>query len=170
MLGTGNARPTSGGCRVLVTSRRAHWSPTLGVTALPLDLLPRSDSIELRRRYRPDLPAEKPGSTRSPTGWAICTSRSTWQGDTLLAYRAEVGLDDYLAEPDQPALIGHASLLGEGLEDSPSPTHHVPGHQPPTRLASPAAAASTARAASATSPSTTAQPCDRTVRDGWTKA
>src|SRR5256885_11459497 len=47
-------RPTSGGCRVLVTSRRSHWSPTLGVAALPLGLLPRPDSIELLCRYRPD--------------------------------------------------------------------------------------------------------------------
>jgi len=54
-------RPPSGGCRVLVTSRRSHWSPTLGVTALPLDVLPRADSIELLRRYRPDLAADDPG-------------------------------------------------------------------------------------------------------------
>jgi hypothetical protein len=54
-------RPPSGGCRVLVTSRRSHWSPTLGVTALPLDLLPRADSIELLRRYRPDLAPDDPG-------------------------------------------------------------------------------------------------------------
>jgi hypothetical protein len=43
-------RPPSRGCRVLVTSRRSHWSPTMGVTALPLDLLPRPDSIGLLRR------------------------------------------------------------------------------------------------------------------------
>src|SRR5215470_16624141 len=53
-------RPPSGGCRVLVTSRRSQWSPTLGVTALPLDLLPRPDSVELLRRYRPDLAAGDP--------------------------------------------------------------------------------------------------------------
>src|SRR5262249_21794746 len=50
-------RPPSGGCRVLLTSRRSRWSPTLGVIPLPLDLLPRQDSIELLRRYRPDLEA-----------------------------------------------------------------------------------------------------------------
>src|SRR5437660_6176227 len=54
-------RPTSGGCRVLVTSRRSEWSPTLGVTALPLDLMPRADSIELLQRYRPDLEPDDPG-------------------------------------------------------------------------------------------------------------
>ena len=54
-------RPASGGCRVLVTSRRSHWSPTLGVTTFPLDLLPRPDSVELLRRYRPDLAADDHG-------------------------------------------------------------------------------------------------------------
>ena len=53
-------RPVSGGCRVLVTSRRSHWSPTLAVTALSLDLLPRPDSIELLCRYGPDLAPADP--------------------------------------------------------------------------------------------------------------
>jgi hypothetical protein len=53
-------RPPSGGCRVLVTSRRSTWSPTLGVTALPLDLLPRPDSIALLRRYQPNLAPDDP--------------------------------------------------------------------------------------------------------------
>ena len=43
-------RPVSGGCRVLVTSRRSHWSPTLGVKALPLDILPRADSKDKSTR------------------------------------------------------------------------------------------------------------------------
>src|SRR5207302_7754941 len=54
-------RPPSGGCRVLVTSRRSHWSPTLGVVELPLNVLPRADSIELLRRYRPPRALEDPG-------------------------------------------------------------------------------------------------------------
>ena len=35
-------RPTSGGARVLITSRRPHWDPTLGVQALPLELRERA--------------------------------------------------------------------------------------------------------------------------------
>ena len=118
-------RPTSGGCRVLVTSRRSRWSPTLDVTALPLDLLPRPDSIELLRRYRPDLAAgdsrlDAIADTLGDLPLAIHLA-----GRYLLDYRAEVSLEEYWAELDQPALIRHASLLGEGLGDSPSPTHHV---------------------------------------------
>ncbi|HXM56704.1 MAG TPA: hypothetical protein VOB72_15005 [Candidatus Dormibacteraeota bacterium] len=60
--------------------RRSQWSPTLGVTALPLDVLPRGDSIELLRRYRPDLAANDPAWTpsfmsRATCRW-LCTSRA----------------------------------------------------------------------------------------------
>src|SRR5204863_353889 len=50
-------RPTSGGCRVLATSRRSRWDRTLGVQALPLDVLARAESLALLRQHRPDLPA-----------------------------------------------------------------------------------------------------------------
>lgn len=50
-------RPTSGGARVLITSRRPYWDPTLGVQALPLDVLARPQSIALLRGFRPELPA-----------------------------------------------------------------------------------------------------------------
>ncbi|MEZ4730194.1 MAG: ATP-binding protein [Caldilineaceae bacterium] len=33
-------RPTHGGCHIIVTSRRARWSGSQGVTAIPLDTLP----------------------------------------------------------------------------------------------------------------------------------
>jgi tetratricopeptide (TPR) repeat protein len=118
-------RPTSGGCRVLVTSRRSHWSPTLGVTTLPLDLLPRADSVELLRRYRPDLAAGDPRLDAIAEELGDLPLALHLAGRYLLAYRAEVGLDDYLAELGRPALISHASLLGEGIDGSPSPTHHV---------------------------------------------
>jgi tetratricopeptide (TPR) repeat protein/transcriptional regulator with XRE-family HTH domain len=118
-------RPSSGGCRVLVTSRRSQWSPTLGVTALPLDLMPRPDSIELLRRYRPDLTPDDPRLDAIADKLGDLPLALHLAGSYLRAYHAEISLDDYLADLDQPAVIGHASLLGEGLDDSPSPTHHV---------------------------------------------
>jgi Domain of unknown function (DUF4062)/Tetratricopeptide repeat len=118
-------RPTSGGCRVLVTSRRAHWSPTLGVTALPLDLLPRLDSVRLLRRYRPDLAADDPGLDAIANKLGDLPLALHLAGRYLLAYRSEVGLDDYLAELAEPELIRHASLLGDDLDEAPSPTRHV---------------------------------------------
>jgi tetratricopeptide (TPR) repeat protein/transcriptional regulator with XRE-family HTH domain len=118
-------RPTSGGCRVLVTSRRSHWSPTLGVTRLPLDVLPRPNSIELLRRYRPDRAPGDLGLDAVAEELGDLPLALHLAGSYLRAYRSEVGVDDYLAELRQSDLIGHASLLGAGLDDSPSPTHHV---------------------------------------------
>lgn len=47
--------PRSGACRVLLTSRRSTWSGELGVSAVPLGILRRSESIELLSAHRPDL-------------------------------------------------------------------------------------------------------------------
>jgi hypothetical protein len=57
-------RPPGGGCRVLVTSRRAQWSATLGVITLSLDVLPRADSVQLLHRHGRDHRR----SRRSPRG------------------------------------------------------------------------------------------------------
>jgi tetratricopeptide (TPR) repeat protein len=118
-------RPPSGRCRVLVTSRRAHWSPTLGVTALPLDILPRVDSIELLRRYRPDLAADDPGLDALAHELGDLPLALHLAGSYLRAYRGEVSLEDYLAELRRSDVVQHASLLGAGLDDAVSPTHHV---------------------------------------------
>jgi tetratricopeptide (TPR) repeat protein/transcriptional regulator with XRE-family HTH domain len=118
-------RPPSGGCRVLVTSRRPLWSPTLGVTALPLDLLPRRDSVELLRRYLPDLPRDDLGLDAVASALGDLPLALHLSGSYLRAYRAEMSLREYLVELSRPEVLRHASLLGGGLEDSPSPTHHV---------------------------------------------
>ncbi len=120
-------RPVSGGCRVLVTSRRSHWSPTLGVTAFALDLLPRLDSIGLLRRYRPDLAADDPGLDAIANELGDLPLALHLAGSYLRIYRAEVSLDDYLTELRRADIVGHASLLGAGLYDSISATHHVQG-------------------------------------------
>jgi tetratricopeptide (TPR) repeat protein len=120
-------RPPTGGCRVLVTSRRPHWSPTLGVAALPLDLLPRTDSVELLRRYRPDLAADEPGLDAIAAELGDLPLALHLAGSYLHAYGADVSLDDYLAELRRTDVVQHASLLGAALEDSPSPTRHLQG-------------------------------------------
>ena len=48
-------RPRIGGCRILLTSRRGVWHPDLGVSMVPLDVLPRAKSAELLGTYRPNL-------------------------------------------------------------------------------------------------------------------
>src|SRR5262249_41604355 len=118
-------RPTSGGCRVLVTSRRSRWSPTLGVMSLPLNLLPRQDSLEVLRRYLPNLAPDDTVLDAVASELGDLPLALHLAGSYLRTYRAEVSLADYLAELRQPAVLRHASLLGAGLDDSPSPTHHA---------------------------------------------
>jgi tetratricopeptide (TPR) repeat protein len=120
-------RPSSGGCRVLVTSRRPAWSPTLGVSALRLDLLPRSNSIELLRRYRTDLAPDDPCLDAIAHELGDLPLALHLAGSYLRVYQAEVTLDRYLSELRRSDVVQHASLLGAGLDDSPSPTRHVQG-------------------------------------------
>jgi tetratricopeptide (TPR) repeat protein len=118
-------RPPSGGCRVLVTSRRAHWAPTLGVTALPLELLPRADSIELLRRYRPGLAPDDPSLDALAAELGDLPLALHLAGSYLHTYVSEVSPNGYLAELRRSDVLEHASLLGTGLGESPSPTHHT---------------------------------------------
>ena len=120
-------RPASGGCRVLVTSRRSNWSATLGVAVLPLDILPRPDSIELLRRFRPDLAPDDPGLDAIAAELGDLPLALHLAGSYLSVYRDEISLDGYLTELRRSEVVQHASLLGAGLDDSVSPTHHVQG-------------------------------------------
>lgn len=53
-------RPVTGGCRVLLTSRRIHWPARKGVATLELGELPRAAGVGLLRSYRPDLAPDTP--------------------------------------------------------------------------------------------------------------
>lgn len=46
-------RPTLGGCRILITSRRAQWDANLGITLLPLSVLARAESLSLLQNHCP---------------------------------------------------------------------------------------------------------------------
>jgi tetratricopeptide (TPR) repeat protein len=48
-------KPTSGGTRVLVTSRRQNWGEALGLYEQRLETLLRAESVALLRKFRPDL-------------------------------------------------------------------------------------------------------------------
>jgi tetratricopeptide (TPR) repeat protein len=52
-------RPTSGGCRVLITTRRSTWMAMSGVQTIPIDTLARHDSLRLllTPRTRHGIPA-----------------------------------------------------------------------------------------------------------------
>ncbi|MCP4683918.1 MAG: tetratricopeptide repeat protein, partial [bacterium] len=54
-------RPSSGGCRLLVVSRREWGSAASGVQSLPLGVLSREESLTLLLKYRPDLAEDEAG-------------------------------------------------------------------------------------------------------------
>jgi tetratricopeptide (TPR) repeat protein len=104
-------RPTSGGCRVLLTSRRARWSRSLGVTTLALAELDQATSVTLLRRYRPDLP------TSDERLHAIAGELG---GLPLALHLAGSFLEVYQSDP----VLGDPGRLFSDLQSS-SPLAHV---------------------------------------------
>src|SRR5215471_8941820 len=48
-------RPVTGPCSVLITSRRQEWPLEMGLTPLPVETLPRANSLEMLQKARPKL-------------------------------------------------------------------------------------------------------------------
>jgi tetratricopeptide (TPR) repeat protein len=123
-------RPTTGGCRVLVTSRRATWDAALGVQALALGVLSRTESITLLRKFRPDLTEDDAEAIAAieaiadelgdlPLALHLAGSYlKSYQADPLFGPPA-----NFLAELREPSLLGHPALQGE--EVTFSPTDHI---------------------------------------------
>jgi hypothetical protein len=89
-------RPPTGGCRVLVTSRRANWDATLGVSALALGVLNRSESVALLRKHCPEIGDDEADAVAEELGdlplalnlaghlprsiiWTNCASPAPWR-------------------------------------------------------------------------------------------
>jgi tetratricopeptide (TPR) repeat protein len=119
-------RPTSGGCRVLLTSRRASWEASLGIATLALDVLPRLDSIALLRQFRPDLAASDPDLDDIAAELGDLPLALHLAGSFLARYRQAVTPGAYLSQLRQPDLLAHPSLQGWQLTRDLSPTQHEP--------------------------------------------
>jgi hypothetical protein len=112
-------RPPSGGCRVLITTRRADWEPVLGVRALPLDVLSRAESLALLRNHYPDADDAILDAIAAELGDLPLALHLA--GSYLARYRRTITPAQYLEQLRDPALLQHPSLAGLGL----SPTGHV---------------------------------------------
>lgn len=113
--------PPAGGCRVLVTSRRGSWDPSLGVTDLKLSVLERWESVALLREHRPDLPADSPDLDAIAEELGGLPLALDLAGRYLDKYRREVTPAAYLADIQRPELLEHPSLRqARGI----SPTKH----------------------------------------------
>jgi tetratricopeptide (TPR) repeat protein len=115
-------RPPSGGCRILVTSRRTQWSTTLGVQSLSLGVLTPSESIALLRKFRPDLSEDNPdlGGIAETLGHLPLALHLA--GSFLKRYdQTSQGIPaTYLAKIQQPDLLAHRSMT----EGETSPNGH----------------------------------------------
>ncbi len=114
--------PRGGACRVLVTSRRDTWSLHLGVHALSLGVLARSESLALLRKHRPDLAADDPVLDAIAAELGDLPLALHLAGSYLARYRHTPSSEPaaYLEAVRQPDLLEHRSLTIEGV----SPTGH----------------------------------------------
>ncbi|HEU4322171.1 MAG TPA: tetratricopeptide repeat protein [Roseiflexaceae bacterium] len=110
-------KPTTGASRVLVTSRRATWSATLGVTTQPLDVLPLPESVALLRKHCPALAEAEAEAISEELGRLPLPLHLA--GHFLARYSA-ITPAAYLAKLRSPALLEHPSLVGRGVQDMPT--------------------------------------------------
>jgi tetratricopeptide (TPR) repeat protein len=123
-------RPPSGGCRLLITSRRGDWPTWMGVQPLAVGTLPRPESLELL--CRPQLRAGQRAETcplyHDPAADELCELLDDLPlalhlaGCYLAHYGHEVSPAEYLEEL-RAAPLKHGSLR-RAAGDVPSPTGH----------------------------------------------
>jgi tetratricopeptide (TPR) repeat protein len=112
-------RPTAGGCRVLVTSRRQHWDVALGIFQQRLDTLPRAQSIDLLRKFRPDLPEGDPDLDALAHTLGDLPLALHVAGSYLKRYQTSVSPAQYLEKLHSAPLQAFALRAA-----SPTPTQH----------------------------------------------
>jgi tetratricopeptide (TPR) repeat protein len=111
--------PPSGGCRVLVTSRRAAWEKSLGIQSISLGLLKREDSVKLLRKqydYADTSPLSSIAEELGDLPLALHLA-----GSYLARYQRVVDPSVYLEEIRSPFLLRHQSFQGKAN----SPTGHT---------------------------------------------
>jgi len=123
-------RPTTGGCRVVLTSRRADWDEALAVRTVPLTVLGREESIVLVRSRLDSAPAGGSGADAATLDDIAAELGDLplalhLAGSVLARYRHVLAPADYL----------HQLRSGAGVPDlsgstGVSPTGHVAGLAP----------------------------------------
>ena len=117
-------RPPHGGCRVLVTSRRAQWEASLGVQRCPWassdgTRVSRCCATIARTSSADDTDLEAIAAELGDLPLALHLA-----GSFLARYRQAITPTAYLAQLRQPDLLAHRSLQGWKLTRELSPTQH----------------------------------------------
>jgi tetratricopeptide (TPR) repeat protein len=114
--------PTTGGCRVLITSRRQEWDAVLSVQTQSLGVLQREESVALLQKFRPDLAANDVSLDTIAAELGDLPLALHTAGSYLKLYRADMTPAAYLAELRDARLLDHDSL--KGIDLTFSPTNH----------------------------------------------
>lgn len=112
--------PPTGGCRVLVTSRRQVWSPELGVIDIFLDVLARPASITLLQslvKHLSDSEADRVAAALGDLPLALYLA-----GGYLQRYR-QTSVDQFLSELARIDPTKHPALRGDGTSYAPARRH-----------------------------------------------
>ena len=110
-------RPVTGGCRVLITSRRVGWSRELQVTRRSIRVLAPAESVAFLRQVAPQLGEAEAGEIAAELGHLPLALQLA--GEFLGRYR-QFDADRYLAQLRETGPIRHPSLEGRGAQHSPT--------------------------------------------------
>lgn len=120
-------QPTSGGCRILVTSRRRQWDAALNVKTLEISTLRRLQSLELLHKFPEqweDIPPftveEKPTLNDIAHELGDLPLALHMAGNYLATYRDDMSPESYLEQLQAIDPLEHISLQ----EGDISPTKH----------------------------------------------
>lgn len=109
--------PLTGGCRVLLTCRRAYWSRDLQVAEWPLRLFDSSESRALLGQLAPRLYPAEADEIATELGYLPLALHLA--GSFLGRYR-QVSPARYLEQLRDKGLLEHPSLQGRGVRHSPT--------------------------------------------------
>ncbi len=110
-------RPVTGGCRVLLTSRRTRWPRELQVSRLPIGVLKPLESVALLQRLAPQLGEAESGKIAAELGHLPLALQLA--GEFLDRYQ-QIDAGQYLDQLRETGLIRHPSLQGRGARHSPT--------------------------------------------------
>lgn len=113
-------RPKTGGCRVLVTSRRQEWDALFNLKSIVLETLNRTQSIDLLRKFLPKFDHSDPFLDQIAAELGDLPLALHLAGNHLKRYRYEITPEHYLTQIRSPSLLQHHSLQQGDL----SPTSH----------------------------------------------
>jgi tetratricopeptide (TPR) repeat protein len=106
--------PPTGGCRVLITSRRQRWPGGLRVQTQRLAVLARASSIALLQQLTPRLTTAEAGSIAEELGDLPLALQLA---GSYLSQFERTRVATYLAELTSDAVVTHPSLSGQHDED-----------------------------------------------------